>query len=39
MSRNLLRIGPQILGDKIKAHIREHKVREDGPGRFSKEFL
>jgi MoaA/NifB/PqqE/SkfB family radical SAM enzyme len=38
MSRNLLRIGPQILGDKIKAHIRRHKVREDSPGRLSKEF-
>ena len=33
MAENLLRIGPQILGDKIKAHIRQ--AREGSLGRFS----
>lgn len=34
MSKNLFRIGPQILSDKIKAHIWGHEARERNPSCF-----
>jgi len=36
MSRNILRLGPQILADKIKAHIQRHKMRGGNLGHLSR---
>ncbi|MFQ5904222.1 MAG: radical SAM protein [Candidatus Binatia bacterium] len=38
MTRNLLRIGPEILSNKIRAHLRRYKVKQDSPGRLSTEI-